>query len=313
VDGHDPQAIEDALIAAQDSERPNLIACRTIIGFGAPAKQGTEKSHGSPLGPEEIAAARKALGWPHAPFEIPDAIAKAWAAIGGRGAALRAEWSERLKAASPEKQRAFAASLTGQPPAGLVPALRAYTKALCAKPVTVATRKASEMALEVINTAWPETLGGSADLTGSNNTRTKGMEAIEAEDFSGRFVHWGVREHGMAAAMNGLALHGGTVPYSGTFLVFSDYARPAMRLAALMGLRVVHVMTHDSIGLGEDGPTHQPVEHLASLRAIPNLNVFRPCDAIEMLGIGSCPGKDAKRPCPHTPEPAAIAHDPFGR
>ncbi|MFN9542893.1 MAG: transketolase [Alphaproteobacteria bacterium] len=281
VDGHDPEAIAAAIESAMASERPSLIACRTIIGYGAPKKQGTASSHGSPLGAEEAAAAKAALGWSHAPFVIPDDIKGAWLAAGSRGHGEYEAWLKRFTAAEKETKAGFERAMEGGIDPALWTALTQYRKALTEKPVTVATRKASEMALEVINTHLPEAIGGSADLTGSNNTRTKGMEAVEADDFRGRFIHYGVREHGMAAAMNGMALHGGVIPYSGTFLVFADYCRPSIRLAALMETRVIHVMTHDSIGLGEDGPTHQPVEHLASLRAIPNLNVFRPADAVE--------------------------------
>ncbi len=278
VDGHDPEAVAAALERAQGSDRPSLIACRTRIGFGAPTKEGSEKSHGSPLGAAEVEGARKNLDWPHAPFVVPDDIRAMWRIVGARNQAAFADWTRRLDA-SPARDSfnaALAASLDA-----LAKPMSEYISSLIAKPQNVATRKASEMALEVINAAIPATIGGSADLTGSNNTLTKGMGIVKPGDFAGRFIHYGVREHGMAAAMNGMALHGGFIPYSGTFLAFADYCRPSLRLAALMGVRVIHVMTHDSIGLGEDGPTHQPVEHLASLRAIPNLYVFRPCDAVE--------------------------------
>jgi transketolase len=281
VDGHDPAAVAAAIESAMASARPSLIACRTVIGYGAPKKQGTASSHGSPLGAEEAAAAKAALGWTHAPFVVPDEIRADWQAAGARGHGAYEAWMARFTAAAKETKASFEQAMEGATSPALWSALTQYRKALTEKPVTVATRKASEMALEVINVHLPEAIGGSADLTGSNNTRTKGMEAIEAGDFRGRFIHYGVREHGMAAAMNGMALHGGVIPYSGTFLVFADYCRPSIRLAALMEQRVIHVMTHDSIGLGEDGPTHQPVEHLSSLRAIPNLNVFRPADAVE--------------------------------
>jgi transketolase len=282
IDGHDPAAIGSALEKAQNSDRPVLIACRTKIGFGAPTKQGSEKSHGSPLGAEEIAGARKTLGWPSAPFEVPADILKAWRMAGARSQVVHADWKRRLAALEGGKRAEFERRMIGKiPQQTLDAAIRAAKEKLAAQPKDIATRTACEFALESLIPALPEMIGGSADLTGSNNTRTKSMKAITAADFSGRFIHYGVREHGMAAAMNGMALHGGIVPYSGTFLVFSDYCRPAIRLAALMGKRVIHVMTHDSIGLGEDGPTHQPVEHLAALRAIPNLLVFRPCDAVE--------------------------------
>jgi transketolase len=281
VDGHDPAAIDAAMAEAAKADRPTLIACRTVIGWGAPKKQGTAGAHGSPLGPDEIAAARAAYGWDHAPFELPADIREAWAKIGRRGAGLRAEWQTRL-AALPERKRAeFERVLSGAPPAKLGAALRAHRKAVVGKGGAVATRKASEDALAAINPVMPETLGGSADLTGSNNTRTPGLGVFDVETPGGRYLHYGVREHGMAAVMNGMAVHGGVAPYGGTFLVFADYMRGAMRLSALMGLRVVYVLTHDSIGLGEDGPTHQPVEQLAMLRATPNFLTFRPADAVE--------------------------------
>ena len=282
IDGHDPAAINSALEKAQSSDRPVLIACKTKIAFGAPTKQGSEKSHGSPLGADEIAGARKTLGWTSAPFEVPSDILKAWRTAGTRAQGMHADWKKRLGALDGKQRAEFERRMSGKiSQQALDAAVRAVKEKLAAQPKEIATRTACEFALEALIPALPEMIGGSADLTGSNNTRIKGMKAISAADFSGRFIHYGVREHGMAAAMNGMALHGGIVPYSGTFLVFSDYCRPAIRLAALMGKRVIHVMTHDSIGLGEDGPTHQPVEHLAALRAIPNLLVFRPCDAVE--------------------------------
>src|SRR6476660_236002 len=282
IDGHDPAAISAALEKAQTSDKPVLIACKTKIGYGAPTKQGSEKSHGSPLGAEEIAGARKTLGWTSAPFEVPAGILKAWRTAGARSKGAHGDWARRMAALDGGKRAEFERRMKGNvPKQALADAIRAVKEKLAAQPKEMATRTACEFALESLIPALPEMIGGSADLTGSNNTRIKGMKAISSGDFSGRFIHYGVREHGMAAAMNGMALHAGVVPYSGTFLVFSDYCRPAIRLAALMGKRVVHVMTHDSIGLGEDGPTHQPVEHLAALRAIPNLLVFRPCDAVE--------------------------------
>jgi transketolase len=280
-DGHDAADVARCLQAAQTSDKPVLIACRTTIGFGAPTRAGTSKAHGEALGAEEVAGARKALDWPWPPFVIPNDILSDWREIGGRGKPAHEAWNARKATQPADAAHAFEAALAGDAPASLSGALNDLKKKISAEKPSVATRKASENALEVINAAWAETIGGSADLTGSNNTRTKGMVAIAPDNFAGRFVHYGIREHGMAAAMNGLALHGGTVPYSGTFLVFTDYCRPSIRLAALMGIRVIHVMTHDSIGLGEDGPTHQPVEHLAALRAIPNLLVFRPADAVE--------------------------------
>lgn len=284
INGHDPKAIADALARAQKSDRPTLIACKTTIGFGAPNKAGSEKSHGSPLGADEIAGARKNLNWDSAPFEIPQDILNAWRAAGSRGAQTRAEWSKQLSTKDAAARAEFERRVKGDLPAkALADAVANMKAALAASPKDIATRTASENALEVLCAAVPEMIGGSADLTGSNNTRVKGMVAISANNYGGRYVNYGIREHGMAAAMNGMTLHGGLIPYSGTFLVFSDYLRPALRLAALMGERVIHVLTHDSIGLGEDGPTHQPVEHLAALRAIPNCDVFRPCDTVETL------------------------------
>jgi transketolase len=284
IDGHDPEAIARAIEEAQRSGRPTLIACRTTIGFGAPTKAGTEKCHGSPLGADEIAAARQALGWSYPPFEIPADVREWWLAAGKRSKPQRAAWDGRLKALPAEQRAEFERRIRGEAPkAKLATAVRSVKEKLSAAPKEIATRSASESALEALTAAVPEMIGGSADLTGSNNTRPKGMAALSATNYGGRFIHYGIREHAMASAMNGMALHGGVIPYSGTFLVFSDYCRPAIRLAALMGERVIHVMTHDSIGLGEDGPTHQPVEHLASLRAMPNLLVFRPCDAVETV------------------------------
>jgi transketolase len=281
IDGHDPEAIAGALAAAQKSDRPTLIAARTVIGYGAAKKAGTEHAHGSPLGADEIKSAREKLGWSYPPFEIPDDVRAAWKKAGERSRGTRADWDKRLVALDPQQRAEFERRIAGKISPALASAIRAVKEKAAAKPEEIATRKASELALESLIPALPEMIGGSADLTGSNNTKTKGMKIIAPGDYAGRFVHWGVREHGMAAAMNGMALHGGLIPYSGTFLVFADYCRPALRLAALMGERVIHVMTHDSIGLGEDGPTHQPVEHLASLRAIPNMALFRPADLTE--------------------------------
>ncbi len=293
VDGHDPKAIEAALADAGTQDRPTMIACRTVIGFGAPNKQGTEATHGAPLGATEIEGTRAALGWTSPPFEIPANILSAWRAAGSRSRDGRLAWEERLKD-RPDRAR-FEAAIAGNLPADFSERMAAYKRDLVAKAPNVASRKASEMALEVINAAVETTLGGSADLTHSNLTITKGLRSLMPHDFSGRYVRYGVREFGMSAAMNGVALHGGFIPYGGTFFVFSDYARGAIRLSALMGLRVIYVLTHDSIGLGEDGPTHQPVEHFAMLRATPNLHLFRPCDAVETaecweLALGS---KDA--------------------
>jgi len=283
IDGHDPAAIAEAIEAAKKSARPSLIACRTTIGFGAPTKAGKASAHGAALGAEEIKGAREKLGWTFAPFEIPTAILEAWRAAGARGKPERLAWKERLASSDPLHHAEFERRLRGELSELFPGAVRALKEKLSASPKEIATRAASELALDSLTAALPEMIGGSADLTGSNNTRTKAMKVLNAADYSGTFIHYGVREHGMAAAMNGMALHSGIIPYSGTFLVFSDYCRPAIRLASLMGQRVIHVMTHDSIGLGEDGPTHQPVEHLAALRAIPILKVFRPCDVVETV------------------------------
>jgi len=281
IDGHDASEIDAALAWAKGNKRPTLIACRTHIGLGAPTKQDSEKAHGSPLGASDIEGARKAYGWTHAPFDIPAEIRADWQAAGARGGAARAEWQARFATLSGARQAEFSRVMAGEAPKRLATAVRALKKQISDDQPKVATRKASETALAAINPVMPETIGGSADLTGSNNTLTPDLGTFDTGNRKGRYVYYGIREHGMAAAMNGMALHGGVAPYGGTFLVFTDYARPSIRLSALMGQRVVYVMTHDSIGLGEDGPTHQPVEHLAALRAIPNLNVFRPADAVE--------------------------------
>jgi len=284
IDGHDPVAITAAIEAAQQSDKPTLIACRTTIGFGAPNKAGKSSAHGSPLGAEEIKGAREKLGWTYAPFEIPADIYDAWRGTTARAKAVHAGWTERLNALPADRRAEFERRMRGDlPQAALAAAVLSLRQKLAAEPKDIASRSASEFVLDTLVPAIPELVGGSADLTGSNNTRARNMTVYSPEDRAGRFIHYGIREHGMAAAMNGMALHGGIIPYSGTFLVFSDYLRPSLRLAALMGERVIHVLTHDSIGLGEDGPTHQPVEHLAALRAIPNLLVFRPCDAVETL------------------------------
>ena len=279
VDGHNPEQIEVAIDEALGSERPSLIACRTVIGKGSPGKGGTAGVHGAPLGADEIEATRKALGWDHPPFVIPEATAAAWRALGSRQTDTRREWQARLDA-SPDKSR-FLAALGFEATSSVDATLAAYKKTLEEERPTWATRKASQAALEVFTEAVPELVGGSADLTGSNLTKTKALAVQTPEEPTGRYIHYGVREHAMAAAMNGMALHGGVIPYGGTFLIFTDYCKPAIRLSALMKQRVVYVMTHDSIGLGEDGPTHQPVEQLPGLRAIPGLWVFRPADAIE--------------------------------
>ena len=280
-DGHDAEAIANALEMARNSDRPTFIAAKTTIGFGAPTKSGTNKVHGSPLGKEEIAETRKALGWEYPPFEVPSDVLDAWRLTGLNAAKSRKAWEKRLSEVDADQRAEFERRMRGELPGDLDQAIVDYKAKLSAEKPKVATRKSSEMALEVINGVVPETIGGSADLTGSNNTKTSQTKAISAGAYGNRYVHYGIREHGMAAALNGLALHGGVIPYSGTFLCFSDYARPSMRLASLMGIRSIFVMTHDSIGLGEDGPTHQPVEHLAALRAIPNHLVMRPADAVE--------------------------------
>ncbi|MFN4937176.1 transketolase [Bradyrhizobium sp.] len=282
IDGHDPEAIAAAIARAQKSSRPSLIACKTTIGYGAPTKAGTSKVHGEALGPEELKGAKEKLGISLEPFSVPDAVLAAWREAGRRGAPARAEWETRLAEMGPRKRAEFERRLRHERPAALAKALKDHKKALLETPLNIATRKSSEAAIEVIAAAMPfEFVAGSADLTGSNNNKAKSATSFSAKTPKGRFIHYGIREHGMAAAMNGIFLHGGFAPNGATFLVFSDYARGAMRLSALMGAGVVYVLTHDSIGLGEDGPTHQPVEHLAALRAIPNMRVFRPADAVE--------------------------------
>ncbi|MGC6474888.1 MAG: transketolase, partial [Candidatus Puniceispirillaceae bacterium] len=279
-DGHDMAAIDSAINAAKaDISKPSLIRCKTVIGKGAPTLSGTSKVHGAPLGAEEIAGARQALDWPHAPFEIPQEVLDAWRAIGQHGAAARQSWTERLTSA-PQKAR-FEAALSGDISAAVETAIGKMKQELSANPQKVASRVASQKTIEALVTETDSLFGGSADLTGSNNTKAADQDIYSAENPAGHYIHYGVREHGMAAAMNGIALHGGAVPYGGTFLVFTDYCRPSIRLTALMEQRAIYVMTHDSIGLGEDGPTHQPVEHFAALRAIPNLNLFRPADIVE--------------------------------
>jgi transketolase len=284
IDGHDPEAIAAAIGWAKGNDRPTLIACRTTIGYGAPTKAGTSHSHGSPLGGEEIKGARERLGWTSPPFEIPADILESWRKAGQRGRPARAAWEKRLAGLPTDRRTEFNRRIAGDlPDAALTAAVHGLKESLAAAPKEIATRVSSELVLNALTAALPEMVGGSADLTPSNNTRPKGMLEMSAIQPAGRFIHYGVREHGAAAAMNGMALHGGIIPYSGTFLIFSDYCRPSIRLAALMGQRVIYVLTHDSIGLGEDGPTHQPVEHLAALRAIPHLLVFRPCDTVETV------------------------------
>ena len=279
ADGHDMDAVSAAITAAKADDRPSLIRCKTVIGFGAPNKQGTSGVHGAPLGADEIAAARKLLDWPHAPFEIPAAITAAWREAGARGHDACSAWQDR-HAASPH-HAAFDQAMRGEIDKAVGAAVVEWKNTLATAPQKLATRVASQKAIEAILPACPALFGGSADLTGSNNTRVAAHTVFDHSHYAGTYIHYGVREHGMAAAMNGIALHGGLIPYGATFLVFTDYCRPSMRLSALMNQRVIYVMTHDSIGLGEDGPTHQPVEHLAALRAIPNLMVFRPGDAVE--------------------------------
>jgi transketolase len=296
VDGHDPDAVAAAIAAERTTERPSLIACRTIIGFGAPNRQGSEKVHGAPLGADEVAAARERLGWPYPPFEVPDAVRTAWAGVAARGREQRLAWQGRLDGLGQRVRRTFESAMAGDLGANFDRAIAEAKRDFAAKAPSIATRQASKLVLDAIVPATPALVGGSADLTHSNLTQAKGQEPIGPRDFFGSYIHFGIREHGMAAAMNGIALHGGLVPYGGTFLCFSDYSRPAIRLASLMGVRVVHVMTHDSIGLGEDGPTHQPVEHVAALRLIPNLLVFRPADAVETAEAWECALRAEKRP-----------------
>ncbi len=281
VDGHNVKAVTAAIEAARSSDKPSLIACQTIIGCGAPNKQGTAATHGAPLGDDEIAATRELIGWPHAPFEVPDHILSAWRAAGGRGATEREAWETRAQTLEPRERARLNDPIDDETRTEIVAAVRKIKSEFCRDAASLATRVSSQKVLEKLVPVVPGIVGGSADLTGSVGTLTSHHSDLTPNDFSGTYIRYGVREHGMAAAMNGMALHGGIVPYGGTFLVFSDYCRPSIRLSALMEQRVIYIMTHDSIGLGEDGPTHQPVEHLASLRALPNLNVFRPADGVE--------------------------------
>ena len=282
VDGFDQDAVARAIRKAQKvTDKPSMIACKTIIGYGAPTKAGTAGAHGSPLGKDEIAGARQNLGWPYPPFDIPEPIFTAWRKAGARGKTAWRKWAKRHAEMTEADRAEFDRRQSGDIPASVDDVIKAFKAKMAADKPSWATRKSSQEVLEVINPALPDTVGGSADLTGSNNTKTKTINGQSVSDPAGRYVHYGIREHAMAAAMNGLALHGGVIPYGGTFMTFTDYCRGSMRLSALMGIRVIYVMTHDSIGLGEDGPTHQPVEHLAALRAIPNMHVMRPADAIE--------------------------------
>lgn len=296
VDGHDAEAVSAAIEAAKADDRPSLVACRTKIGFGAPTKEGKSSSHGAPLGTDEIAGARENLGWTAEPFEIPAEVLRAWRAIGAARAESHIAWTQRYDTAEAGTRSAFDAALSGKLPDGAEKAIKDLIARHGEEKPKLATRVSSQKTLEVLQPEIPELVGGSADLTGSNNTKVGGQDAVQAGDYSGHYIYYGVREHAMAAAMNGMALHGGLIPYGGTFLVFTDYCRPSIRLSALMGLRVIYVMTHDSIGLGEDGPTHQPVEHVAALRAIPNLNVFRPADAIETAECWLAALQDENRP-----------------
>ena len=293
-DGHDMDAVSAAITAAKADNRPSLIRCKTVIGFGSPAKQGTSGVHGAPLGDAEIEAARAALDWPHGAFEIPADILAQWRAVGAKGDSTRTVWQTQHD--THPKAALFDAAMRGDVPDQLAPAILDWKTTLAADPQSLATRVASQKTLDAILPACPTLFGGSADLTGSNNTKVGGHSIFDRNNYGGTYIHYGVREHGMAAAMNGIALHGGAIPYGGTFMVFTDYCRPSIRLSALMGQRAIYVMTHDSIGLGEDGPTHQPVEHLAALRVIPNLLVFRPGDAVETAEAWQCAIEAANTP-----------------
>ncbi|MEM6728453.1 MAG: transketolase, partial [Pseudomonadota bacterium] len=295
IDGHDPDAIDAAIIAAKATKTPSMIACKTHIGFGHP-QQDTSKAHGALTDPEQMAAAKKAYGWPHAPFDVPADVKAQWESFAERGKAARAAWAARFVKLSAGKQAEFNRSFEATPPKKLSATIKALKKQISESQPKVATRKSSEMALEVINPIMPETVGGSADLTGSNNTKTGDLEVFTPENRAGRYIHFGIREHGMAAAMNGIYLHGGLRPYGGTFMVFTDYARPAMRLSALMGVPAIYVYTHDSIGVGEDGPTHQPIEHLAIHRASPGIKLFRPADTVETAEAWELALTEAKEP-----------------
>jgi transketolase len=281
IDGHDHLAVAEAIRGAQKSDRPTLIACRTTIAFGAPTKAGTAAAHGAPLGADEIAAARERLGWSEPPFVVPDDIRAEWREAGGRGETVHLAWEVRLQSLSAERRAEFLRRRRGEPPPSLDQAIFKLCAEFREKNAKIATRQASGAVLDSLARVVPELVGGSADLTPSNNTKAKDQKDVRRGDYSGRYIRYGVREHGMAAAMNGIAVHGSLIPYGGTFLTFSDYGRPSIRLAAFMGVGVIYVMTHDSIGLGEDGPTHQPIEHLAALRAMPGLYVYRPADPVE--------------------------------
>ncbi|MDH3764096.1 MAG: transketolase, partial [Gammaproteobacteria bacterium] len=288
IDGHDPVAIADAIAAAKASDKPSLIACKTVIGFGSPNKQGSAATHGAPLGEDEIALTREALNWSSAPFEIPQDLLSSWRACGQRGFEARQQWQARVDAMPADRRSRFEAMQSGSLGQEFQSCIEGLKQGFSEQQPKLATRQSSQQVLESLMDSLPWLLSGSADLSGSNGTKPGNAVSLTREDFSGNYIHYGVREHGMAAAMNGIALHGGYIPFSGTFLAFADYSRPAIRLGALMKQRVVHVMTHDSIGLGEDGPTHQPVEQIASLRAMPNLMVFRPADAVEVAESWAC-------------------------
>ena len=296
VDGHDADAVATAIAAAQAEPRPSMIECRTVIGYGAPTKAGTAASHGAPLGADEIAGTREGLGWAHAPFAVPDAILAAWRAAGERGRQARADWEARRAALDEGSRAAFDGAVAGALPAGVADSLAALKRTFADEAPTIATRVANKQVIGAIADALPQLVGGSADLTGSNGTKVDALVPVAPGDYGGRYLYYGVREHAMGAVMNGMALHGGVIPFGGTFLTFTDYCRPAIRLSALMELRVIYVMTHDSIGLGEDGPTHQPIEHLASLRAMPNLLLFRPADAVETAECWALALTSAGRP-----------------
>ena len=296
IDGHDPDTVAAAIAAARDKARPSMIECRTVIGYGAPTKAGTAASHGAPLGTDEIAGTREALGWAHAPFSVPDGILAAWRAFGARGREAREAWEARRAALDEGRRAEFDGAASGTLPPALAEAFAGLKATLAEERPTTATRVANKRVIGAIADALPSLIGGSADLTGSNGTKSDELIPVTSGDYGGRYLYYGVREHAMGAVMNGMALHGGVIPFGGTFLTFTDYCRPAIRLSALMELRVIYVMTHDSIGLGEDGPTHQPIEHLASLRAMPNLLLFRPADAIETAECWELALANAERP-----------------
>ena len=296
VNGHNHKQISSAIKKASKSKKPNIISCKTVIGFGSPNKSGKSSSHGSPLGDEEIALVRKKLKWPHTSFEIPRDILKTWRKIGERGSALEKKWSSNLNKKNSKIKKKLESIQKNTNLKGLDYLINTEKEKYFKEKPSKATRECSSMTIEAITKLLPEIIGGSADLSGSNNTKTKNSKVISSKDFNGNYIHYGIREHGMAAAMNGLALYGGLIPYGGTFLIFSDYCKPSIRLSALMGLKVIYIFSHDSIGLGEDGPTHQPVEQLAGLRAIPNLNVFRPADINETLECWQVALKSQKTP-----------------